>query len=145
MTKPIEHQFIDWESCAFGYGYGSGEAHVIPALKAFMDLCRGELGQYDHREVESEITPTVTWLLISALCKAGIIEYGTSPRFGWLTEHGLALREFVTSKSADDLVTLVTAVDGDYVPCYPDACNCGPDGYEKGRKCANAFWQKGRP
>lgn len=24
--------------------------------------------------------------------------------------------------------------------CAPDVCNCGPKGYEQGRRCPNPFW-----
>ncbi|GAG02270.1 unnamed protein product, partial [marine sediment metagenome] len=35
--KTIEEQFIDWESEVFGFGYGSGEEHILKALKEFFE------------------------------------------------------------------------------------------------------------
>jgi hypothetical protein len=72
----------------------------------------------------------VAWLLINHLCQLDIIEYGTSSRFGWLTAEGESLKAFVASKTADELAEI--ACNHDDV-CYPDACNCGPNGYENGR------------
>jgi hypothetical protein len=144
MKKTIEQSFIDWESNVFGYGYGSGEEHTLAALKNFMaavgrdDAPHG----YDYQKLEAAVGPAVTWLLINTLCRHGvdIIEYGTSPRYGWLTPQGEALKDFLGSKSVGDLVDLCCDRDDDYIVCYPDACNCGPNGYEKGRKCLNPFW-----
>lgn len=139
MGKTIEQNFVDWEGAVFGFGYGSGEPHTITALKAFLDACPSA-GTYDYEALERTLTPAVTWLLINILARAGMIEYGTSPRFGWLTDKGVALKAFMTTYDVDGLVALVTERTEDDVVCYPDACNCGPEGYEKGRKCANPFW-----
>lgn len=138
MTKTLEDYFADWEGATFGFGYGSGEQHTIPALLAFLALCP-ETGNYNYEAMEKELGPTVAWLFINILCRADMIEYGTSPRFGWLTETGRRLRAFVLSKTADELISLTVRGD-DYDPCLPGACNCGPLGYEKGRVCQNPFW-----
>ncbi len=37
MTKSLEAYFSDWEGHVFGYGYGSGEPHVVPALRRFVE------------------------------------------------------------------------------------------------------------
>jgi hypothetical protein len=143
--KTIEDYFTDWESSAFGFGYGTGEAYILPALKRFFELCLmpGE-GGYDYRILEAELTPTVAWLLINALARHQVdaIEYGTSPRYGWPTPRGVALKNFLASKTADELYDLAAGQTEDYVRCYPDACNCGPKGYEAGRVCGNPFWAK---
>jgi hypothetical protein len=62
------------------------------------------------------------------------------PRYGWLTTKGQALKKFALSRNPDELITI--ACDGEETDrtCYPDACNCGPNGYEKGRVCQNPFW-----
>lgn len=138
MKTEIEY-FRDWESHVFGYGYGTGESYIIPALKCFFDLVPLE-GAYDHKVLEDKLTPTVAWLLINALCKADVLEYGTSPRFAWFTHgHGKRLKQFIDSKTVEELFKALRG-DQDYVECYPGACNCGLNGYEKGRKCANPFW-----
>lgn len=145
MPKTPEENFIDWEGHVFGFGYGTGEPHVIPALKRFFELCR-EDGGYDYKALEDGLTPVVAWLFINVLAgrNVDVLEYGTSPRYAWLTEQGKKLQMFLRSRTADDLIELVTGYDENYTHCYPDACNCGPEGYEKGRGCHNPFW-KSRP
>ena len=141
-VKSLDDNFTDWESNAFGFGYGSGEEYIIPALKTFFaaigrdDSAHG----YDYQKLEAAVDPLPAWLLINVMCRVDIFEYGTSPRYGWLTPHGERLKAFIDSKTADELAQL-TCRDEDYTPCYPNACNCGPRGYEKGRKCNNAFWK----
>lgn len=143
-AKTIEENFVDWEANAFGYGYGTGDEHTLAALKTFMGaLGRDDLDYaYDYQKLEAALTPTVAWLLINILChrRSGVIEYGSSPRYGWLTPQGEALKAFLATKSIEELVELVCARDEDYIVCMPDACNCGPDGYVAGRKCPNPFW-----
>lgn len=136
--KSPEKFFRDWEQHAFGYGYGTGEGHVLPALKTFLDLVDRQ-GRYDYNILEARLTPAVAWLLINALCKADVIDYGTSPRYGFLSIKGKALKKFVDSRSADQLIE-ATLVDDDYVGCMPDVCNCGPTGYMAGRTCPNPFF-----
>lgn len=137
--KTIEQHFVDWESAVFGFGYGTGEEFTIPALKAFMaNVGREELATgYDYRVLEKALGATVAWLLINILCGADLIEYGTSPRGGWLTKQGEALKAFVDSKSERELIDLVTEFDENYVSCLTDHCNCG--------RCAefpNPFWTR---
>lgn len=137
--KSLEDNFTDWEAYVFGLGYGTGEEYTVPALRQF--LCAiPEAGIYDYRQLEATCGPAIAWLLINILGNHDLIEYGTSTRHGWLTEQGLALRAFVIERSAEELVEL-TAVDEDYVHCYPNTCNCGPNGYEEGRVCGNPFWE----
>lgn len=141
--KSIEDQFRDWESNTFGFGYGSGEEHTIPALKHFLLLCNeGSCGNsYDYKKLEEALTPTVAWLLINTLAKADMIEYGTSPRYAWLTTKGVRLKEFIRRHTEEQLVEMATDRTEESTPCYPDACNCGERGYEEGRVCINQFWQ----
>ena len=141
--KTLDESFRDWEGDAIGYGYGTGEPHTVKALKELF----GAIGEddrpdcYNFKKLEAAVTPTVAWLLIAVLCRAHIFEYGTSPRFGWLTEQGKRLRDYIANKSEAELLEALTEYDETYVHCYPDACNCGPDGYEQGRKCQNPFWE----
>lgn len=135
--KTIEQSFADWESHVFGYGYGSGEEHVIIALKKFFNAVPID-GNYDYKELETMLTPTVAWLLINVLCHAHMIEYGTSPRFAWLTKSGKAMQKFLASKTIEELLNNPDSEDH----CSPDCCNCGPDGYQEGIHCTNPFWDK---
>ena len=137
--KTIEENFTDWESDLFGFGYGTGEEHTLKALKDFLAAIPAN-GTYDYRALESAVTAPVAWLLINMLAGANVIEYGTSPRHGWLTKNGKALAEFVAARSVDQLYQL-TSRDEEYVECYPDHCNCG-DG---DCRPTNAFWYKRHP
>lgn len=139
MPKTLEENFTDWENDAFGFGYGTGEERIIPALKTFFTECKGESGNYEYQMLEAALTPTVAWLLINLMCHQGIIEYGTSPRYGWLRSEGIALKTFIDGKSVDELYALTVRND-DYNTCYRNSCNCGPDDYQHGVKCTNPFW-----
>lgn len=144
LKKTAVDHFRDWESSTFGFGYGSGEPHIIIALRRFFELCNeGDSGHsYDYEKLESALTPTVAWLLINILCKVDIIEYGTSPRFAWLTSKGERLKEFVLSHTSEELITIACGDDEGHTPCYPDACNCREEGCvkRKGAICQNPFW-----
>jgi len=89
----------------------------------FFTLCKGENDSYDYEELEKVLTPTVTWLMINILAHKDMIEYGTSPRYGWLTDKGKLLKEYLKDKSDDELYDLIQ-VDSDYAHCYPNHCNC---------------------
>ena len=140
--KSIDEHFIDWEGSAFGFGYGTGEPHILSALRRFFEILENERS-YDYRNMEAEFGPLSAWLLINALAtrNGNVIDYGTSSRFGWITTAGEKLRDFVMSPSADELVEMVCSTTEDYIHCYPDACSCGPNGYVEGRKCNNPFWE----
>lgn len=114
--------FTDWENDTFGYGYGTGEVFTIKALKEFFDLLEDN-HSYNYEILEKHFGGLSTWLLINILCHADILEYGTSPRFGWITKKGEWLRDFMKDKSVDDLYEL-TSKDESYYHCYPGTCNC---------------------
>ena len=134
--KSIEQYFTDWESDAFGYGYGTGEEHTLRALKEFLAGIP-KTGSYDYQKLEAAVTAPVAWLLINALARRDEIDYGTSPRYGWLTASGKALAEFMETRSLDQLYEL-TSVDENYIHCYPGHCNCD-DGDCRPN---NPFWVK---
>ena len=142
MEKTADDHFADWEGDTFGYGYGSGEEHIIPALKSFFDAIPDTADKpaaYDHDVLTQAVTPTVAWMLINTLCHANLIEYGTSPHYGWLNHKGMALKAYIDSKTADELLEVLSRGE-DYHHCYPNTCNCGINGFEAGRVCANPFW-----
>lgn len=132
--KTNNDYFTDWESHVFGYGYGTGE---LPILTLLADFLHAHDRDYSYRQLEALYTPVVAWLLINTLCHADIIEYGTSPRFGWLTKKGERLREYVISKTIDELEEL-TCRDQNYIACHPDRCNC--DGPLADCTTQNPFW-----
>lgn len=138
--RTIEQHFADWESDTFGFGYGTGEEHVIGALKTFLEAIPDD-GGYDYRVLEEKLGKPTAWLMINALCHAHVIEYGTSPRYGWLDQpHGVALAAFVRAHTVDELVMMTVRTEDD-APCYPDFCNCGPDGWSQKKLCHNPFWR----
>lgn len=136
--KTAEDYFADWENHVFGFGYGTGEEHIIPALQRFL-LAIPIPGTYDYRTLENAVGPEVAWLLINILCHHDLIEYGTSPRHGWLTVAGLRLQAFCDTYASEALQNMIQR-DENYYHCAPDSCNCGPAGYEAGRVCQNPFW-----
>lgn len=142
MPKTIDDFFADWEASVFGFGYGTGEPIIIAALAKFLAACEPD-GCYKHHVVEKACGPEVAWLLINRLCghEAGTINYGTSPRFGWLDRpQGIALRDYFATRTVDAIVGDITSRDDDYVPCYFDICNCDDTSC-----CANPFFPDYRP
>jgi hypothetical protein len=126
--KTIEQHFADWESNALGFGYGTGEPHVMQALQSFMRCLKRHDDEgpwsYWYTDLESVLTPTVAWLLINFLGHEDMIEYGTSPRGAWLTKHGEALRQFLCTRPLDAILA-ATDQEDEYVHCCPEHCNCG--------------------
>jgi len=137
--KTIEQHFCDWESNTFGYGYGTGEESVVSALKQFLSLCsKGQFSHmYDHRELEAALTPAVAWLLINVLIHDDKIEYGSSPRYGWLTPTGGRLKEFFAERTVEQLVGMTFEDLNRDMICMPTHCNC-----DDGKDCrySNPFW-----
>ena len=85
-------EFAEWEDSTFGYGYGTGEAAIIDGIRHFFTLLE-DGRKYNFEVLEKEIGAFAAWLLINAFCKSNIVEYGTSPRFGWLTGKGEGMRD----------------------------------------------------
>jgi hypothetical protein len=135
-VKTIEQHFADWESDTFGYGYGSGEKPILSALKSFLFACPPS-GCYDSNKLEGACGASIAWLLITALIRDDKIEYGTSPRWGWLTDSGKALAKFVEEHSVEELEVIAYGTE-DEIPCYPGHCNCD-DG---DCRPSNPFWEK---
>lgn len=145
-AKSMDKHFTDWESHVFGLGYGTGEQYILSALKHFMDAIgrpEDDLPHaYLHDKLESAVGNTTAWLLITMLVRANIIEYGTSPRCGWLTPQGEALRTYISGKTVEDLMALTGLQIDEADFCQPDFCNCGPTGYSKIKLCHNPFWKE---
>ena len=97
----LDNQFREWEIRAFGSGYGTGEYPIMLSLKTFFKLL--EDNSYSHERLEKELGDTVTWLLINALSRVDILEWGTSARNGWLTSSGEHVKDYVQSKSTQEL------------------------------------------
>lgn len=130
--KTMDEYFYDWENHVFGYGYGGGEYQIIPALKKIMGIIP-ESGLYNYIEFEASIGPVAAWLFINILCHHDIFDYGISPRYGFLTESGTALKLYLKCWKCGEFRT----PDEDYSYCYPDYCNCEA---RTQMRCHNPFW-----
>ena len=128
--KTIEQQFRDWENSVFGYGYGTGEVHTLKNLKDFFSNINSD-GTYDFTILEKNLGAEQAWLMINILCKVNIIEYGTSPKFGFLSPCGKRLMEFIQNKNVKELYDIALTYDEDM--CGIDYCNCD----EKNSSCKN--------
>lgn len=98
--------FKSWEQEVFGFGYGTGEAHTLEVLRTFLAMCEPKdhgVYSYDYRVMEEGLGAASFWLMLNVLCHADIIEYGTSPRFGWLTPQGVELRKYVLAHDVGHL------------------------------------------
>lgn len=133
-NKTEDEYFRDWESTTFGFGYGTGEEYVLKALKTFFTSIE-EDDSYNHENLSHALTPTVAWLLINVLCNSDIIDYGTSPRYGWLTISGKNLKSYIDSRTEEQLISLVCETDENSNICYRNHCNC-----ETKQECNNPFW-----
>lgn len=141
MTKELSDYFFDWYNDTFGYGYGTGDEFYCRDLMGFFFALNHkgpELLTYDYKTLEDRLGKPSAWHIINILCKEDFIDYGTSPRNGWLTKKGLLLNKAIGAFNHDSLYEFVT---GDvYDVCYPTACN-HTDLHEKG--ClTNPFWHE---
>jgi hypothetical protein len=133
-----DKHFRDWENLTFGYGYGSGEEPIMGALKTFFDSLK-DARSYDHEMLEKALGGATAWLLINALCRADILEYGTSPRYGWLTEKGELLERYFRQKTVEDVLdVLFRERDEWHDHCTKQYCNCGKE--QVMRKCENPLF-----
>lgn len=107
MTMTDE-EFRDLYDELFGFGYGTGDLHTLPLLTVFIqELPVAGTYAYDYRRLEGKFKSDTAWLMINILCKADLIEYGSSPRFGWLTAKGASLKQYLADKRIDELYELV--------------------------------------
>lgn len=120
--------FQDWYDNIFSYGYGTGDVYYIEGLKTFFDSLEkdgnGELRSYNYENLEKKLGGLGAWLLINMFCPIAIdiIQYGTSPRYGSLTDKGCLLRDFIKSKTEEELYEIATD-DREYY-CFPKQCQC---------------------
>lgn len=142
--RTIQEYFIDWYGEAFGYGYGTGDVYYCKALVEFFNSVKPKDGgnsfTYDYEELEKAMGAAEAWFTINELCKQDLIDYGTSPRYAWLSYTGEQMYQFLKGKTADELYELVN-VDSDYIHCYKDYCNHTE---LKDKGClSNPFWFEG--
>lgn len=106
-----EQEFCEWYGEVLGYGYGTGDVHYCNNLRHFFWLA-AQPGPYDYNEMERDMGAAVFWLLLNTLCNAGVVDYGTSPRAGWLSPEGRRIADFVNGYEGS-LYDLVMSVYSD--------------------------------
>lgn len=111
-----DRQFREWETRVFGAGYGSGELPILKAVKVFFANLEDNRN-YDHENLEKNLGDTATWLLINAFDRGGVIEWGTSARYGWLTSCGEYVRDFIKGKTPEELYEIVMKDDNSICLC----------------------------
>lgn len=117
-----DQHFIDWESHVFGYGYGDGEPEIVPAIASFLKMSKED--GYIYVDLQARFGKLAAWLLINTLCKADIIDYGASPRCGFLTEKGHSLADYFETRAVDQILDLFNRPDDENSYCHPTHCNC---------------------
>lgn len=120
-TEELAYKFHKLEGEAFGYGYGTGEKHIVPLLKEFVTLCMKDGGSCDSLEIEKVMGPANTWFLINALCRVDFLEYGTSPRYCWIdhSEEMRSIANFIVHCPSDELYE-ITGWINDKLAYYQD-------------------------
>ena len=103
-----EKGFIEIDDAVFGFGYGDeGDGAVWGAVKEYLShkesdcniICTGLAGE--------KIGGVVVWLIVNAFIHHDLLDYGTSPRVPWLTEKGIALKEFIETKTVEELCAII--------------------------------------
>jgi len=117
-----DKNFADWHAAYFGYGYGSGEEFWIPALHDLFGKVMAERTSYAYDQLERMFGGLAAWLLINTLCEARVLEYGTSPRFGWLAQEGELLRDYFVSRTPEQVSEVACSSRDDR--CLVNWCNC---------------------
>lgn len=111
-----DRMFASLCSDKLGWGAYGGDEALYPALRSFLMWCTPSEGSgvpaYDYRDVSEVIGAAAAWLLVYALVRADLVEYGTSPRFGWLTPEGCWLRDYVKNRTPEQLADVHQADDG---------------------------------
>jgi hypothetical protein len=103
-------EFVELEDEMFGYGYGTGEKYTLATLKDIMANLEQNKRSYNCAVLEDKLGGRVAWLMINALIKADVFDYGISTRTGWLTGKGEALRNFLEKYTEDELYEILLAV-----------------------------------
>lgn len=121
-------EFCRWESDCFGFGYGTGEEHTLAAVKRFLSVVPSG-GVYEYEKIELLCGSSETWLLINIFCRSqndsrmakdSVISYGSSPRYGFLTDFGREVKAFVDSKTIRELILIVNQYQPGDDPIYQE-------------------------
>lgn len=138
-NKTLDKYFVDWMEYSFGYGYGTGEKHILSALKKFFDSIYND-GNYDHEILEQAVGPEVCWLLINDLIECDLLDYDISSHRGWLSPEGVELKNYLEARTVEELVAIIND-NANQIRCTPTYCNCD-GGIDIGNtdRCKNPFW-----
>lgn len=96
----------------FECGYGTGEQYTIPIMYKFMELLAER--SYDFQVMSVAFGEVTTWVLIELLARCDLIDWGTSSRFGWITERGEQLRDMMRKFTQEEMYEIVTAIPNDF-------------------------------
>ena len=144
MSKSLEVQFKEWFESNFGYGYGSGEEPMLRSLRIFFGACfyddddpkQEGYPRYQYTTLEELLGKPLAWFLINKFCENDIINYGSSPRFGWVENRGKRLKKFFEERSINELLEIVFE-DNEKELCTEQYCFCDADGEHIDGKCKN--------
>ena len=103
-------QFYKWFDEHFGYCYGSGVPEIVNLLLLFFSVIPWRK-PYKHTNIEVLLGVPAAWLLINLFCIDRVVEYGVSPRCGWLTEKGNSLRVFMCAQGKARLLEIIEKGD----------------------------------
>jgi hypothetical protein len=121
--KITDKHFRDWEADTFGFGYGTGEMPILQCLQKFFSMLE-DGRMYNYENMQKEFGELSTWLLINYLCHADILEYGTSPRYGWITEKGEMIRDYLAGADIVKVYNMLMDDTEDSIRCLRSHCNC---------------------
>lgn len=123
--KTEDQCFAEWLEQTFPYGYGTGEEHFLTALVTFFGSLNDR--RYDYKVLEEKLGPVAAWLLINTFCANDVVDYGTSPRFGFLSTIGQRVQAYLRGKTADQLNEMIGEMPDELRQCTNHYCNCGGD------------------
>lgn len=117
-----EAKFKGWYMKYFGFGnfsvVGEAEAPIVSVLKAFFDIANRKDGFYNYSELEEKTSPGECWLLLNMLIQAGLVDWGSSARCGWIEPECKDVCDFVATHTAEQLCEIVNS-DEDWAECEP--------------------------
>jgi len=154
--KTLDNYFYDWFGEVFGYLYGTGEQYVVPALKEFLSYYKREafapLGIDElvtnlSQPPLTTLTPATIWMLVNTLNAYDILDYGISPRYGWLTDEGFELRKYLDDHSVRHILDVLfqehESTKNVMMSCNVGttiySCSCEDRDVDKGIRCINPF------
>lgn len=106
----MDKQYHDLLTDGLHWNAYGGDESLYGTLKIFFESIEVRVKpdyrilSYDYRVLSETVGSSAAWMLIYQFSHLGWINYGTSPRFGWLEEAGVWLHKYVLSKTVDELI-----------------------------------------